>query len=87
MRYYIADCHFFHEQLNDQMDHRGFKDADVPKDEIKRQCYEEGKKKLLAHGYHEIGMDHFALSTDPMYQAFQEKALHRNFMGYTASKT
>ena len=28
MRYYIADCHFFHEQLNDQMDHRGFKDAD-----------------------------------------------------------
>ena len=66
---------------------RGFKDADVPKDEMKRQCYEEGKKALLAHGYHEIGMDHFALSTDPMYQAFQAQALHRNFMGYTASKT
>jgi len=66
---------------------RGFKDVDVPKDEMKRQCYEEGKKALLARGYHEIGMDHFALSTDSMYQAFQEKALHRNFMGYTASKT
>ncbi|MCU4322900.1 oxygen-independent coproporphyrinogen III oxidase [Acinetobacter schindleri] len=66
---------------------RGFKDADVPKDEIKRQCYEEGKKKLLAHGYHEIGMDHFALKSDSMYQAFKEGSLHRNFMGYTASKT
>ncbi|ENW99148.1 oxygen-independent coproporphyrinogen III oxidase [Acinetobacter sp. CIP 101934] len=66
---------------------RGFKDADVPKDEIKRQCYEEGKKKLLAHSYHEIGMDHFALESDSMYQAFKEGSLHRNFMGYTASKT
>ncbi len=66
---------------------RGFKDADVPKDDIKRQCYEEGKKKLLAQGYHEIGMDHFALESDSMYQSFKDGSLHRNFMGYTASKT
>lgn len=66
---------------------RGFKDDDVPKDELKRTLYEEGKKKLLAHGYHEIGMDHFALKSDTMYQAFQQGSLHRNFMGYTASKT
>lgn len=66
---------------------RGFKDDDVPKDELKRTLYEEGKKKLLAHGYHEIGMDHFALKSDAMYQAFQHGSLHRNFMGYTASKT
>lgn len=66
---------------------RGFKDADVPKDAIKRECYEAGKKKLLAHGYHEIGMDHFALEKDAMYQSFQAGTLHRNFMGYTASKT
>lgn len=66
---------------------RGFKDHDVPKDEVKRQCYEEGKKKLLAQGYHEIGMDHFALESDGMYQSFQAGTLHRNFMGYTASKT
>lgn len=66
---------------------RGFKDDDVPKDELKRTLYEEGKKKLLAHGYHEIGMDHFALKSDAMYQAFQQGSLHRNFMGYTASKT
>lgn len=66
---------------------RGFKDADVPKDAIKRECYEAGKKKLLAHGYYEIGMDHFALEKDAMYQSFQAGTLHRNFMGYTASKT
>lgn len=66
---------------------RGFKDHDVPKDDLKRQCYEEGKKKLLAYGYHEIGMDHFALAQDGMYQSFKNQTLHRNFMGYTASKT
>ncbi|MBK5649483.1 MAG: coproporphyrinogen III oxidase, partial [Acinetobacter sp.] len=46
-----------------------------------------GKKQLLAHGYHEIGMDHFALDRDEMYQAFHAGTLHRNFMGYTSSKT
>lgn len=66
---------------------RGFKDHDVPKDGMKRTLYEEGKKQLLAHGYHEIGMDHFALDRDEMYQAFHAGTLHRNFMGYTSSKT
>ena len=28
MRYYIADCHFFHNSLNYQMDCRGFADAE-----------------------------------------------------------
>ena len=32
-------------------------------------------------------MDHFALPSDKMYKAFEVKKLHRNFMGYTASKT
>jgi oxygen-independent coproporphyrinogen-3 oxidase len=66
---------------------RGFNDNDVPKDDSKRQLYEEGKKRLAANNYHEIGMDHFALASDSMYQSFQDKKLHRNFMGYTSSKT
>lgn len=66
---------------------RGFKDEDVPRDEEKRKLYEVGKQLLAKKGYHEIGMDHFAKKTDSMYQAFQEGRLHRNFMGYTASKT
>lgn len=66
---------------------RGFKDEDVPKDDEKRKLYEEGKKLLLNNGYHEIGMDHFALETDSLYDAFLDGKLHRNFMGYTDSKT
>ncbi len=27
MRYYISDLHFYHENLNYQMDHRGFSNA------------------------------------------------------------
>lgn len=66
---------------------RGFQDEDVPKDEEKRQLYEQGKMKLIQNGYLEIGMDHFALASDAMYKSFENNALHRNFMGYTASKT
>jgi len=66
---------------------RGFHDEDIPQDDEKRAIYEEGKKMLLENGYFEIGMDHFALQTDSMYKACQSKKLHRNFMGYTASKT
>ena len=29
MRYYIADCHFFHEALNTQMDQRGFSSVEA----------------------------------------------------------
>ncbi|GAA4767995.1 MULTISPECIES: oxygen-independent coproporphyrinogen III oxidase [Flavobacterium] len=66
---------------------RGFKDEDVPKDDEKRRLYEVGKQLLAKKGYHEIGMDHFAHKKDSMFQAFQEGKLHRNFMGYTSSKT
>ena len=66
---------------------RGFKDSDLPKPELKRQQYELGKQLLTEVGYHEIGMDHFALATDSLYKSMQNKSLHRNFMGYTASKT
>jgi oxygen-independent coproporphyrinogen III oxidase len=66
---------------------RGFQDEDVPKDDEKRQLYEQGKINLIKNGYKEIGMDHFALTSDAMYKSFENKTLHRNFMGYTASKT
>ncbi|WP_291135219.1 oxygen-independent coproporphyrinogen III oxidase [Flavobacterium sp. UBA7663] len=66
---------------------RGFKDEDLPKDDEKRMLYEEGKKQLAQNGYQEIGMDHFALENDSMFTSFKNGKLHRNFMGYTASKT
>ena len=66
---------------------RGFNDSDLPKPELKRQQYELGKQLLTDVGYYEIGMDHFALPSDSLYKSMQNKKLHRNFMGYTASKT
>ncbi|WP_428742123.1 oxygen-independent coproporphyrinogen III oxidase [Tenacibaculum sp.] len=66
---------------------RGFNEDDLPKNEEKRELYEIGKDLFAEMGYVEIGMDHFALPTDSLYKATQEKTLHRNFMGYTANKT
>ena len=66
---------------------RGFKDNDVPKDDAKRKLYEIGKQLLFENNYHEIGLDHFALETDRLFKAFENGKLHRNFMGYSASKT
>ncbi|MCB9335295.1 MAG: oxygen-independent coproporphyrinogen III oxidase [Flavobacteriales bacterium] len=66
---------------------RGYDENDLPSAEEKRVLYETGKSLLHELGYEEIGMDHFALKTDSMYQAMENKSLHRNFMGYTAGKT
>lgn len=66
---------------------RGFKDEDLPTAESKRRQYETGKSLLEKVGYTEIGMDHFALPTDGLYKAMKNETMHRNFMGYTASKT
>ncbi|WP_299124180.1 oxygen-independent coproporphyrinogen III oxidase [uncultured Winogradskyella sp.] len=66
---------------------RGFNDSDLPSGESKRQQYEIGKRILENVGYKEIGMDHFALKSDSLYKAMQNETLHRNFMGYTPSKT
>lgn len=66
---------------------RGFKDSDVPKDEDKRKLYETGKELLTQSGYIEIGMDHFALKSDSLFKSLNEGTIHRNFMGYTSSKT
>ena len=42
MRYYIADCHFFHESLNYQMDCRGFANAE----EMNNYMIEQWNKKV-----------------------------------------
>jgi oxygen-independent coproporphyrinogen-3 oxidase len=66
---------------------RGFRDEDIPKDNEKHLLYEVGKRLLQSNGYVEIGMDHFALTSDSLYEAAESHRLHRNFMGYSSSKT
>ncbi len=66
---------------------RGFLDEDLPSADDKRRLYERGSELLKAMGYEEIGMDHFALKSDALYKAMVGGSIHRNFMGYTPSKT
>lgn len=66
---------------------RMFTEMDLPDQGEKRALYELGKEMLETLGYSEIGMDHFALSGDPLFEAFQTGQLHRNFMGYTPRHT
>lgn len=66
---------------------RAYSEKDLPTDSEKRALYELGRTLLEENGYREIGMDHFALETDELYQAMQRHEMHRNFMGYTAQHT
>ncbi len=66
---------------------RRYSESDLPDNELKRNLYEIGREKLEQAGYKEIGMDHFALPDDDLYQAFTSGNLHRNFMGYTVTNT
>lgn len=66
---------------------RGFDEKDLPKDEFKRHLYETGKELFLQNNYIEVGMDHFTLPGDELFSAKNQKQLHRNFMGYTTSKS
>lgn len=66
---------------------RGYSEKDLPGNTAKRALYELGKRKLTEFGYHDIGMDHFALPGDDLYKAARNRSLHRNFMGYTICNT
>lgn len=66
---------------------RGFDENDLPSGEEKRVLYENGKNLLEELGYREVGMDHFSLETDSLYQSLINGQIHRNFMGYSSSKT
>lgn len=66
---------------------RGFDENDLPSGEEKRRLYENGKQLLEELGYKEVGMDHFSLEHDDLYQSMLNGKIHRNFMGYSSSKT
>jgi oxygen-independent coproporphyrinogen-3 oxidase len=64
-----------------------YSEADLPTGADKRLLYETGRRRMEAMGYREIGMDHFALPHDSLYKAMENGTLHRNFMGYTTSRS
>jgi oxygen-independent coproporphyrinogen-3 oxidase len=66
---------------------RKYSEKDLPTDTYKRSLYEEGKQLFAKANYSDIGMDHFALPQDNLFDAFEKGLLHRNFMGYTTNST
>ncbi len=42
--------------------------------------------RLVTRGYRRIGLDHFAKPNDPMVHALDNRALRRNFQGYTTDE-
>ena len=66
---------------------RMYTEIDLPSPELKRRMYETGRELLENAGYHEIGMDHFALESDPLMLAEKTGILNRNFMGYTTTQS
>ncbi|NBT59489.1 oxygen-independent coproporphyrinogen III oxidase, partial [bacterium] len=58
----------------------------MPDAEERVSIFSHAYEKLISAGYRSIGMDHFALETDEMYQSLLDGRLYRNFMGYTVKK-
>ncbi|KAB2879266.1 oxygen-independent coproporphyrinogen III oxidase [bacterium] len=55
----------------------------MPSPELKLEIFKMTIEKLIAAGYWNIGMDHFAKYDDEMAQAQREHTLYRNFQGYS----
>ncbi|NMN35284.1 oxygen-independent coproporphyrinogen III oxidase [Pedobacter sp. SG918] len=66
---------------------RHYTEKDLPLGDEKFALYQLGRQLLDAAGYKDVGMDHFALNSDSLFQAMTEQKLHRNFMGYTNKHT
>ena len=66
---------------------RGFDDSDLPTGAARRALYEQSRERLEGEGYREIGLDHFALESDSLWQTAAAGRMHRNFMGYTSVHT
>jgi oxygen-independent coproporphyrinogen-3 oxidase len=56
---------------------------DLPSVDVKYRLFAGALERLIAAGYQQIGMDHFALPQDELALALTDGRLYRNFMGYT----
>jgi oxygen-independent coproporphyrinogen-3 oxidase len=59
----------------------------MPSADDRVEIFSYAYEKFLDKGYRAIGMDHFALETDELYQSIHRGSLYRNFMGYTVQKS
>lgn len=66
---------------------RAYDEKDLPTGLKKWNLYVTGRDMLEDSGYQDIGLDHFSLPGDDLFQAAATGRLHRNFMGYTTANT
>jgi oxygen-independent coproporphyrinogen-3 oxidase len=66
---------------------RRYTEKDLPDANAKWAMYNRGRGLLEEAGFKSIGMDHFALLDDKLFLAAKSGNLHRNFMGYTTTKS
>ena len=78
----IALYHYAH--LPDRFKpQRRIDSADLPSPEEKLNIMLDAIRRLSNAGYHYIGMDHFAKTSDDLARAQRQGRLHRNFQGYS----
>lgn len=64
---------------------RLYTEADLPDTALRRELYLVGREMLGAAGYIEVGIDVYALPSDPLARAFAAGSLSRSFMGFAAT--
>lgn len=62
---------------------RNIREDDLPATAERHEQAQAIAEELLAAGYRQIGLDHFALPGDALELAARNGRLHRNFQGYT----
>ncbi len=78
----IALYHYAH--LPDRFKpQRRIEAAELPSPEEKLNIMLDAIRRLSDAGYHYIGMDHFAKTSDDLAKAQRQGRLHRNFQGYS----
>lgn len=65
---------------------RAYDENNLPQPALKEELYHLGCELLNKAGYVDIGMDHFVLPGDELFEAQECRQLHRNFMGYTHAR-
>ena len=66
---------------------RLFSEAELPQDRERQRLYECGREILLGAGYQDLGMDHYVLEEDPLWQAKKKGTLRRYFTDYSPYTT
>ncbi len=62
---------------------RAIDEALLPEGQERMDQAEAARGTLIEHGYEPIGIDHFAKPDDPLFKAYRDGHLRRNFQGYT----